>query len=98
MIVIGEKYTTETLLLNSICMNLSSTNCLSEKKKNLGNFKSGSLFGYGQCDIEVPGNLREAFANFPHIFKNINVGRDDIGPFMRNIPRMNDFCLSLGKC
>ena len=43
--------------------------------------KSGSLFVYVQCDIEVPENLREAFANFPPIFKNNNVGRDDIGPF-----------------
>ena len=44
---------------------------------------SGSLFGYVQCDNEVPENLREAFAVFPPIFKNNQVGRDDIGPMMK---------------
>ena len=53
------------------------------EKRLLENIKSGSLFGYVQCDFEVPENLREVFANFPSIFKNINVSRDDIGPFMK---------------
>ena len=53
------------------------------EEKLLGNIKSGSLFGYVQCDIEVPENLREFFVNFPHIFKNINFGRDDSGPFLK---------------
>ena len=53
------------------------------EERLLENMKSGSLFGYVQCDIEVPENLREAFANFPPICKNIKVGRDDIGPFMK---------------
>ena len=53
------------------------------KDRLLQNIKSGSLFGYVQCDIEVPESLREAFANFPPIFKNIIVGRDDIGLFMK---------------
>ena len=48
----------------------------------LEKIRPGSLFGYVQCGIEVPGNLLEASANFPPIFKNINVERDDIGPFM----------------
>ena len=54
-----------------------------KKRRLLENIRSGSLFGYVQCDIEVPENLREAFANFLPIFKNINVDRDDIGPFMK---------------
>ena len=41
------------------------------------------LFGYVQCDLEVPEVLYERFANFPPIFKNSNVGREDIGDFMR---------------
>ena len=56
---------------------------LSEERL-LERIKNGSLFGYVQCDIEVPPELREQFANFPPIFKNINVGRDDIGSFMKN--------------
>ena len=42
------------------------------------NIKSGSQFDYVQCDTEVPGNLREAFAKFSSISKDNNVGRDDI--------------------
>ena len=45
--------------------------------------KSGSLFSYVQCDIEVPKSLREAFANFPPVFRYINAGRDHIGPIMK---------------
>ena len=46
---------------------------------------SGSLFDYVHCDIEAPEKLRETFANFQTIFKNINVGGDDIGPVMKKI-------------
>ena len=49
----------------------------------LENIESGSLYSYVQCGIEVPEKLREAFANFSPIFKNINVGRDDLGPFLK---------------
>ena len=45
--------------------------------------KPGGLFGYVQCDNEVPEILRETFANFPLMFKDINFGRDDIGSFMK---------------
>ena len=43
----------------------------------------GSLFVCVHCDIEVPESLREAFANFPPTFKNIDVGWDDIGLIMK---------------
>ena len=56
---------------------------LSEERL-LERIENGSLFGNVQCDIEVPPELREQFANFPPIFKNINVGRDDIGSLMKN--------------
>ena len=49
----------------------------------LEKIKYGSLFGYVQCDIEVPGKLRKTFVNFSPIFKNKNVGTDDIGPFIK---------------
>ena len=44
---------------------------------------SGRIFGVLECDIDFPSNLREQYANFPPIFKNVNVSRDDIGPFMK---------------
>ena len=46
--------------------------------------RSGKLFGYLQCDIEVPEGLRKSFANFPPIFNNTNVGQHDIGSLMQN--------------
>ena len=45
--------------------------------------KKGSLFGYVQCDIEVPENLRVNFANFPPIFKITLVSKNDIGDLMK---------------
>ena len=48
----------------------------------LEQIRCGKLFGYGQCDIEVPEELKKKFANFPPIFKNTNVGRHDIGSLM----------------
>ena len=44
----------------------------------LEEIKKGKLFGYVQCDIEVPEKLRVNFANFPPIFKNTLVGKNDI--------------------
>ena len=53
------------------------------KERLLESIKPGSLFGFVQCVIEVPENLREAFTNFSLIFNNINVNRDDSGQFMK---------------
>ena len=57
----------------------------------LQRIKDGNLFGYLQCDIEVPEHLRENFANFPPIFKNTNVSRDDIGPLMKDYAEKNQY-------
>ena len=43
----------------------------------------GTLFGMVECDVRVPDNLREHFAEMQPIFKNTTVTRDDIGPYMR---------------
>ena len=43
----------------------------------------GRLFGYVQCDIEVPEHPQSYFSNFPSVFKNNVVSREDIGPLMR---------------
>ena len=50
----------------------------------LEEIKKGKLFGYVQCDIEVPENLRANFANFPPIFKNTLVSKSDNGDLMKN--------------
>ena len=49
----------------------------------LEGIKSGSLFGYVQCDIEVPENLRVNFPNFLPIFKNTLVSKNDIGDLIK---------------
>ena len=43
----------------------------------------GTLFGMVECDVRVPDNLREYFAEMQPVFKNVTVTRDDIGPYMR---------------
>ena len=43
----------------------------------------GRLFGYVQCDIEVPEHLQSCFSNFPPVFKNTVVSGEDIGSLMR---------------
>ena len=56
----------------------------------LAKIKDGSLFGYVQCDLVVPDELKPKFANFPPIFKNTEVGRDDIGEYMKNYAIENE--------
>ena len=43
----------------------------------------GRLFGYVQCEFEVPEHLQSYFSNFPPIFTNIVVSREDIGTLLR---------------
>ena len=50
----------------------------------LSKMKKGRLIGYVQCDIDIPENLRENFANFHRIFKNTFVSKSDIGDLMKN--------------
>ena len=49
----------------------------------LEEIKKGKLFGYVQCDIEVPEFLRSKFDNFPPIFKNTLVRKNGIGDLMK---------------
>ena len=50
----------------------------------------GTLFGMVECDVRVPEHLEDQFAEMQPIFKNANVSRDDIGPFMRQYAEEND--------
>ena len=60
------------------------------QSKMLAAVIDGTLFGMVECDIHVPDNLREHFAEMQPIFKNTTVTRDDIGPFMRQYAEEND--------
>ena len=98
--VIGGTCTRQILLLNNICPNFSLPKCFSEKK-DFGEYQTWKSVWITrkevQCDIEVPKNLREVFANFPPIFKNINVGRDNIGPFMKEYTKKEGLLAQLRK-
>ena len=49
----------------------------------LAGMVDGTLFGMVECDVRVPVELQDHFAEMQPIFKNAMVTRDDIGPFMR---------------
>ena len=50
----------------------------------LEEIKKGKVFGYVQCDIEVPENLKANSANFLPIFKSTSVSKNDFGDLMKN--------------
>ena len=63
----------------------------------LEEIKEGKLFGYVQCDIEVPENLRSKIVNFPPIFKNTLFSRSIIGELMKNYAEEERFLSQPGK-
>ena len=64
----------------------------------LEEIKEGKLFGYVQCDIEVPEKMRSKLVNFPQVFKKTIVSRSDFGDLMKTMPKKKDYCLNLAKC
>ena len=52
--------------------------------------KDGSRFGYVQCNLVFPDELKSKFAIFPPIFKNNEDERKDIGDCMKNYAIEND--------
>ena len=46
--------------------------------------RDGSLYGYIQCDLVVQDELKASFSNFPPIFRNTEVVRNDIGEYTHN--------------
>ena len=49
----------------------------------LSGVRAGTVFGMIECDICIPEELREHFAEMQPVFKNIRLIREDLGPFMR---------------
>ena len=45
--------------------------------------QDGHLFGFVECDIQVPEHLKEYFSEMTPIFKNVDVCLDDVGEFMQ---------------
>jgi hypothetical protein len=59
---------------------------------------SGELFGIVEVDIHVPDHLREKFEEFCPIFKNTEVGLEDIGPHMRQFAEVNNLLRTPQRC
>ena len=59
--------------------------------------RSGKLFRYVQCDIEVPEELKKNFAIFPPIFKTTYVGRHNIGLLMKDYAETEGLLCQLQK-
>ena len=57
----------------------------------------GRLFGYVQCDIEVPEHLRDYFSNIPPIFKSTAVSGDDIGNLMKQFAEKENIMVEPGR-
>jgi len=50
----------------------------------------GLIFGVVECDISVPSDMYDHFAEFPPIFKNTNVSPADAGPLMQKFVEDNN--------
>ena len=79
----GGDFTRQPLMLKHIRENFPYRRSLTEHQL-LEGMKKGNLFGYVQCDIEVPKKLRTEFDKFPPTFKNTLVSKSDIGDLMKN--------------
>ena len=63
----------------------------------LKGIRKRNLFGHVQCDLEVPEKLRENFANFPPVFKNTLVSKNDIGDLMKTYAEEEGIMSQPGK-
>ena len=65
-------------------MHLYSLYKVSDQDQIIQYIQDGYLFGFVECDIEVPDHLNEYFSEMTQILKNLNVCLDDVGEFMKN--------------
>ena len=52
--------------------------------------QDGHLFGFVECDIEVPDHLKEYFSEMTPIFKNVDVCLHDVGEFMQEYAKQQN--------
>ena len=84
-----QNFKTNETIKNQIRSNFPYKRPLSTKSL-LEKIRDGSLYGYIQCDLVAPDELKAKFANFPPIFKNTEFGRKDNGEYMQNYAIEND--------
>ena len=49
------------------------------------------MFGFVECDIEVPDHLKDYFSEMIPILKNVDVCLDDVGDFMQEYAKQHNF-------
>ena len=76
-----ELYRTDTPVKNYLRANCPYKRPLNEEQLLQGIIDE-RLFGYVQCDIEVPEHLRDYFSNSPPIFKKTVGSKNDIADLM----------------
>ena len=67
-------------------------------EKMLDFVKNDRLFGLVECSIKVPESLKEKFIEMTPIFKNIEVGREHISDYMKNIAETQGFLPRPRRC
>ena len=62
------------------------------------NIRNETMFGYVQCDLSVPDELKAKFSNFPPYFKNIDI-EDICGRkrFVKTTAKKNDIELQIDQ-
>ena len=77
-----EFYRTDATVKNHLRANFPYQRALSEERL-MPEVKGRRLFGYVQCDLKFPEQMKAYFANFPPIFEKTVVSRNDIGDLMK---------------
>ena len=54
--------------------------------------QNDKIFGMVLSDIKTPKHLKSYFSEFCPIFKNVEVGREDVGDLMEKFAVDNNFC------
>ena len=60
--------------------------------------QDGSFYGFVECDIHVPDDLKEKFAEMPPIFKNTELSPSDGGEYMAEFARVNGLNMKPRRC
>ena len=90
----GGDYKTDAPVKSYLRANFPYKRPLSEEQL-LQRIIDGKLFGYVQCDIEVPEHMLDYFSNFPPIFKITVVSGDDIGNLLNENAEKEGITLQL---
>ena len=60
--------------------------------------KKDKFFGLVECSIKVPDHLKEKFIEMTPIFKNIEVGREHISEYMKNLAETQGYLPRPRRC